>query len=614
QKMTNNLNKLTKATKQLSQRNFEISLPKIDTKDEVGSMIKAFEVMQDSLNSYIKELDASKQRLNLALEGSSDGLWDWNLITNEVYFSPRYKEMLGYKDSELENSFESWKNLLYPEQLDRALTFLESFLASDDTNYEQKFKLKTKNGEYIPILARAKKVLNKDGKAIRLIGTHVDLSELTKVQEKLLYQAQHDALTNLPNRVLFLDRLQQGIKKARRYENKIAILFLDLDHFKEINDTLGHDAGDKLLIKISQILKKHIRLSDTVSRFGGDEFAIIVDEIKDDSIVIDIVKKIIDDVNMPHIIDGKEFINTFSIGIAIYPNDGNDAPTLLKNADLAMYKAKNSGRNAYTFYTEDMTQKALERIFIESNLRNAINNNLLEIYYQPQIDSQTNKIIGLEASVRWFHDGQYIPPSIFIPTAENIGLIAEIDIYVMKKVLNQIKEWKKSGINPPIIAMNLSVIDLKNNNYIDILREQLILTDCKTSDIEFEITETQLMNDSNESLKVLNIIKDLGVKISIDDFGTGYSSLSYIKKLPIDKIKIDKSFIDDITYDVDDQEIVKTVVSMARNMNLKVIAEGVESHEQVKMLSKLNCTEIQGYFYYKPMDKESVEKLLKQGI
>jgi diguanylate cyclase (GGDEF)-like protein/PAS domain S-box-containing protein len=611
-KMTQRLRELTKAAHKLAEYKFEVKLPADKGSDEVGTMIEAFEVMQSSIHHYIHKIDANQKRLNLALEGSSDGLWDWNIITNEVYYSPRWKEMIGYSDSELKNCFETWQDNIHPDDIDRVMNFIESFLASTTTNYEQKFRMRTKEGQYIPILARAKKVFDNDGKAIRLIGTHVDMSEISKAQERLRHQAQHDTLTNLPNRLLFIDRLEQAILQAQRYKHKVAVLFLDLDHFKEINDSLGHDIGDKLLQEIANILQQSMRKSDTISRFGGDEFAIIIDKVEDENLVISVLEKTMRNINITHSIEGNEFFATFSIGIALYPNDGLKSETLLKNADAAMYEAKKSGRNNYQFYTNDMTQKALERMQLETALRNALASDELDVHYQPQVNLKSQEIIGMEALVRWRHPERgSIEPKLFIALAEETGLISGIDTFVMKRVIEDMYRWKSQNIETIPVAINISVIELMRGNYFEVFAQMLEKYECIPSQFEFEVTESQIMKDLEYSIKKLHYLNSLGVKLSIDDFGTGYSSLAYLKQLPIHKLKIDKSFIDDIAYDSDDREIVKTIISMAKNMNLSVIAEGVEYRNQVQYLMKHGCDEIQGYYYYKPMPQTEITKILK---
>ncbi len=611
--MTRKLNDLTDAAHQIADHNFKVTLPESCQVDEVDTMIEAFHVMQSSLENHIRELDASQKRLNLALEGSSDGLWDWNLVSNEVYFSPRWKEMLGFEDHEIDNRFECWEEKLHPDDMERVVQFTESFLLSPEQRYEQKFRMRTKSGDHIPILARAKKVVDKEGKAVRLIGTHVDLSEITKIQERLQYQAQHDVLTSLPNRMLFMDRIEHEITRAERHTHKFAVLFLDLDHFKEINDSLGHDVGDQLLQKVSEILQNSVRKSDTISRLGGDEFAVILSDIDERGAVIEVVEKIMTNINIPHRIEENEFYTTLSIGIALYPDDGSEAQTLIKNADTAMYKAKKSGRNAYSFYTHDMTQKAIERMVVETALRNALIDGTLDVHYQPQVNIFTRELVGMEALVRWEHpDLGVMPPDLFIPLAEETGLITAVDIFVLKRVIADMNEWIEEGLDIVCAALNISVIELMHSNYFENFQQQLESCRCRPDQIEFEITESQIMKDPEVSISKLRYLSDIGVKLSVDDFGTGYSSLAYLKQLPIHKLKIDKSFVDDLAHDSDDREIVKTIIAMAKNLGLSVIAEGVEHQEQVDFLLGHGCEEIQGYYCYKPMTKEQITNLLRE--
>jgi len=615
-KMTERLNKLTAAAHELAKRNFDTLLPRAKGEDEINTMIEAFSVMQHSLHDYIRKIDANEKRLNLALEGSSDGLWDWNLVTNEIYFSPRWKEMLGYGDDELPNTFESWRKNIHPHDLEKTETFLETFLHSNRTRYEQKFRMRTKEGTYLPILARGKKVDDKNGRAVRMIGTFVDISEITQAQKRLQYQAQHDALTHLPNRLLFMEHLQTAIEQAHRHGTKTAVLFLDLDYFKEINDSMGHGMGDRLLIAIADILQKDtVRENDTIARLGGDEFAIIVNDITSTDVAIGVVHKIMDRINIPLQLEEHEFYNSFSIGIALYPDDGDNAAVLLKNADAAMNKAKKNGRNTYQFYTQDMTEKALERLLLETSLRHAIKNDELEVYYQPQVNILSKAIIGMEALVRWHHKEMgMIPPSLLIPLAEETGLITAVDLCVMRSVVKQCRAWKREGLSVPRIAINLSVIELTHGSYIEAFTQALRDQECSPSMFELEITESQLMKDPQLSIQKLNQLKALGVTLSIDDFGTGYSSLSYLKQLPIHKLKIDKSFVDDIVNDKDDREIIKTIIAMAKNMKLRVIAEGVENGSQLEFLAQQGCHEVQGYYYYKPMSADELRPLLQKEV
>ena len=612
-KMTARLNTLTLAARSLANHQFDINIPRYNQNDEVAQMSHAFEVMQDSIKDYIHTIDANEKRLNLALEGSSDGLWDWDIQNDEIYFSPRWKEMLGYDEDELTNTVATWESLIHPDDKAKSLHYLEDFLHSDKVNYETRFRLRSKHKQYVPILSRGKKVFDDDGKIIRMIGTHVDLSEITQAQEKLRYQAEHDSLTGLPNRVLFHDRLIQAMHHSKRNKQLFAVLFLDLDHFKEVNDSFGHDIGDALLIRIATILEGSIRGSDTISRFGGDEFAIILENIENENKVINVVDKIQQNINVQHQIENSAFFTSFSIGIAIYPMDGEDPSELLKNADSAMYKAKKTGRNTYEFYTSDMTAKAMQRVTMEAQLRSALFNDELQVYFQPQISLHNNEIIGLETLIRWPKpEGGFVPPDSFIPLAEETGLITQIDIYVLKSCIKQIALWKNMGLKIPVIALNISMIDLTQGNYISIFETQLKSNNCSPSHFEIEITESLFMKDPEQIISQLNHFRNLGTFISIDDFGTGYSSLAYIKKLPITKLKIDKSFVDDIAIDDGDELIIKTIIDMAHNLQLSVIAEGVETQAQLDFLKAHGCDEVQGYYYYAPMSAHNITSLLNE--
>lgn len=455
-------------------------------------------------------------------------------------------------------------------------------------------------------------LFNEKGEVDAIIESAHDITELTIIQDKLKYQAEHDVLTGLPNRVLLIDRLNQSIYNAQRYNEKVGVLFIDLDNFKGVNDSLGHSIGDILLETVAQKLNKIIRKSDTVARLGGDEFAIIINRFDDVDVLVSIVQNIMTILNKPLSIKEHEIYTSFSIGIAIYPDDGLNADLLLKNADAAMYKVKNSGRNNYQFYTEDMTEKAFERVVLETQLRQSIEKEQLEVYYQIQTNARTEAIIGMEALVRWNHpDMGLVPPVKFIPLAEDSGFILNLDLWVMKESIKQFDKWYKEGLTPGVLSLNLSILLLEQDKFISTIKEILEELKIDTRWLSFEITETQMMRHPEKSIEKLNELNELGIKGSIDDFGTGHSSLSYLKKLPIDKLKIDRSFIKDIPYDLDDVEITKAIISMAKNLKLNVIAEGVETEEQRDFLVENGCEEIQGYFYHKPSPVKEIEQRLK---
>jgi len=470
---------------------------------------------------------------------------------------------------------------------------------------------------------------DKNKNIIGTVGTGRDITELKKIQldlqrtlktldhqrKQLEYQANHDALTDLPNRILFMDRLSQNIELAKRHDKKVAVMFIDLDNFKEINDSLGHYVGDQILIEFSNRMKKKIRKSDSVSRLGGDEFCVIINDIDNIDNIANFIIEGMGIVKEPFLINNNTLRVAMSIGISVYPDDGQYADILLKNADAAMYEAKYSGRNTYKFYNKIMTKRALERVFLESSLRQAIDNDELLVYYQPQMDSKENKIVGMEALVRWNHPEMGImTPDYFIPLAEATGMIIEVDRIVMKKALTQLHTWYKDGLNPGKIALNLAMKQIETDDFITFLKKLIASEDCAYKNIEFEVTESQIMSNPEESIKTLEEINNLGISIAIDDFGTGYSSLSYLKKLPISKLKIDRSFIKDLPQDQDDAAITKTIISLCKNLNLKVIAEGVETEEQKDFLLENQCKFIQGYFYSRPLTTEDMTKLLQEQI
>ena len=436
--------------------------------------------------------------------------------------------------------------------------------------------------------------------------------ELKDKSDILKYQAEHDTLTKLPNRLLFLDRLEQALKHARRRKQTVSILFLDLDRFKEVNDTYGHESGDKLLKHVTARLQDSIREEDTVARLGGDEFTVILQNLKQ-SEVVRVIDKIMHYMQAPFYINNLELFTTFSIGISNYPEDGDTSEILLRNADTAMYKAKDNGKNNYQFYNEDMTKAAFQRILLEKDLRNALSNDEFIPYFQPKIDAKNLKLIGLEALIRWQHPQKgMVFPDQFILFAEEIGLIEEIDNFMMNATVKQMLMWQNEGIDTGKLSINLSAKQLSSKTYISELKDMINSIDCNTNYLEIEITESHIMDNPERAIKILNEIRSLGISISIDDFGTGYSSLAYLKKLPINKLKIDRSFVMDTPEDKDDVAIVRTIISLANNLGLEVIAEGVETKEQVDFLVNEGCNDIQGYYFSKPLSANDCKEFMLQ--
>ena len=433
--------------------------------------------------------------------------------------------------------------------------------------------------------------------------------EIKKQKDILFDQAHHDALTGLPNRVLFNDRLEHGIEQAKRHKTEIALFFIDLDHFKQINDSLGHQVGDKMLVAVTERLKAKIRKEDTLARLGGDEFTIIIEDMKEIQDVSHLAQKILEVLTQPVHIEGHTLYISCSIGISLYPQDDTDANNLIKYADAAMYKAKEEGRNNFQFYSSEMTALALERVVMETNLRQALKNEEFILYYQSQVDANSGKLTGVEALIRWQHPALgLVSPMKFIALAEETGLIVEIDRWVMKTAMKQVTKWYQEGLAPSVLAINLSMRELRSNDFIEILQETMSDIGFKPEWLELEVTERQVMINPEEVISKLELISQMGIKIVIDDFGTGYSSLAYLKRLPVDKLKIDQSFVKGIPDDKDDIAIVKAIIALAKSLGLELIAEGVETDAQRDFLVEFGCENLQGYYYCEPMPSDEMEK------
>jgi len=442
------------------------------------------------------------------------------------------------------------------------------------------------------------------------------LEDLVKSKTKeLTYLAHHDALTGLTNRFLFLEIVKNTIESAKRHNSKFSILFLDLDRFKDINDTYGHYMGDLLLKSVAKRLKSCVRAEDIVCRLAGDEFAILLKNVDDDGLLA-IVEKIIHSIGQSIELQNNVFNITISIGISCFPRDGSDVDILMSNADTAMYKAKEIGRDTYQFYDKKMSESALNRVILEKNLKIALQENQFEAFYQPQIDTTTGEIIGAEALIRWNSPKLgFVSPADFIPVAEQTKLIIKIDLWMMRETMNQLMNFQKCGIDIKKLSLNVSAKQLESKEMIADLKNILKETGFDASRLDLEITEREMMKNPEATIVIINEIKKLGISISIDDFGTGHSSLAYIKRLPIDKLKIDKSFVDELPHDKEDVAIVRSVISIAKNLQIDIIAEGVETHEQRDFLLLEGCPKIQGYFYSKPLNANDYKEfLLKHNI
>jgi diguanylate cyclase (GGDEF)-like protein len=443
------------------------------------------------------------------------------------------------------------------------------------------------------------------------------LEELVRQRTaELNHLAYHDALTGLPNRILFEDRLTQTLILAERNHQAIGMLLLSLDGFKKVHDTLGRAIGDRLLQKVAERLRGSAQKGETVARFEGDEFALLLTQIggTESEDVVGAIFQINESLKLPFIIDEHELFITVSIGISLYPDDGADAPTLLKNAAAALYGAREQGGDNYQFYTADMNAKAMKRLTLENSLRRALERDEFEVYYQPVLDFNTKKIVGMEALLRW-HRPEFglVQPAEFIPLAEDTGMILPIGEWVLRTACAQSKAWQVAGFAPLSLAVNLSARQFQQQNLVEVVLQILQETGLDAPNLELELTESSIMKNAESAVRTLGELKAMGVKIAIDDFGTGYSSLGYLKRLPIDTLKIDRSFVCDVTTDPDDAALVMAIITLAHNLRLKVVAEGVDSEIQLSFLHLLRCDEWQGYLFSKPLPVKPFQELLSQG-
>ena len=473
------------------------------------------------------------------------------------------------------------------------------------------FKHKLSNGKIKDVEVHSGPIIF-NGKKRNFSIIH-DITKRKKAQETIEHLAYHDQLTNLPNRKKFIKNLVESISNASANNSKFSLLYIDLDNFKNINDDYGHYIGDLFLKRVVRRLKKSLGEDSIISRLGGDEFTIILEGVSDVKQLSDISNKILSTLKHPFKINDMENFISASIGISIFPDDGASIEKLLNNSDAAMYQAKNTGKDGYCFFSEELKQAIKRKEDIKSELRTALKNNELDLYYQPKIDVSKNEIVGLEALARWIRDGQnYLTPDEFIPVAEESGLIFELDKWVLMTACKQIDTWEKSGIKVQKIAVNISALHFKKGRILQTLREVFDQIPLSPRSLEIEITETTFMEDIDEAISVLNNLRSMGIEISVDDFGTGYSSLSYLKRLPVNKVKIDKSFISDLTNDSGNAILTRAIIKMSELLNLNVVAEGVECKDQVDILSEYGCHVVQGYYFAKPMTASKYETFIKK--
>ena len=559
-----------------------------------------------ALIGKIEELEQAREGLKLSatvFENSGEGITITDPERRIVAINRAFQEITGYSDTEVQGKTPS---ILKSGRQDEHF-YRQMWDTLDRTGrWRGEIWNKRKNGEEYPEWLNISAIRNNRNELTHYVGVFADITEIRASQRQLEYMAHHDPLTGLPNRTLLTDRLRQTLQRSERMNAQCALLFIDLDNFKHVNDTLGHAIGDQLLLTVSQQIRRTLRGADTVARLGGDEFVVILDPQDKSLPAGNVAQKIIDALSTEHMIESHEIYASASIGIAIYPGDGTDGDTLLRNADAAMYQAKAHGRNTFHFYAPELTERARERLTLDGLLRYAVERGEFYLDYQPQYDIGSKRMVGAEALIRWAHPQQgIISPVRFIPLAEESGAIVEIGAWVLKEACGAMARWRAMGVAPPKMAINISVRQLERPDFTALVRDTLQATGLPPECIELEITESVIMNASDAIERLLEL-REIGVKLSIDDFGTGYSSLAYLRKLPIDKLKIDRSFMLDLAIGEDNGVIVRAIINLARSLNLTTVAEGVEQGFQMDFLRQEGCDVVQGFLTGKPMSEEEL--------
>ncbi|MBC7405027.1 MAG: EAL domain-containing protein [Cytophaga sp.] len=557
----------------------------------------------------------SEERLRMALSATHQGLYDLNVQTGIAIVNSEYATMLGFDYDGFHETNDAWRARLHPDDIDITAEAYADFISGKTAEYRMEFRQRKKNGEWIWILSVGGIVeYDAQGQALRMLGTHLDITEKKKAEALIWQQANIDALTGLPNRRMFNDRLEHDLQRSRRTGLPVALLFIDLDHFKTVNDTLGHAIGDALLIEAARRLRTCVRESDTVARLGGDEFTVALPELHRTEHVEKIAENIIEKMAEPFSLGDEDIFLSASIGITLFPDDANDLDNLLRHADQAMYSAKDSGRNRFSYFTPTLQTAALARMRLTSELRIAIAEKQLQVYFQPIVDLNTGRIRKAEALIRWQHPERgFVSPMVFIPLAEASGLISHIGDWVFQETVRRVQSWREKYIASFQVSINQSPVEFQGDGdrYAKWIN-QLKQLGLPGQAITIEITEGLLLDASEKIVEKLLQFRDAGIQVSLDDFGTGYSSLSYLKKFDIDYLKIDQSFIRNLTTDKSDIALSEAIIVMAHKLGLKVIAEGVETVEQKELLRLAGCDYAQGYLFSKPVPPEEFEQLLQR--
>ena len=586
-----------------------VALENADLYEQAKQEITERQRVEDALRE-------SEERYALAVRAANDGLWDWNLKKSQIYYSPRWKQMLGYTDQEISDNPNEWFNRVHPDDIGQLKTNIAAHIKGLSAHFECEYRIQHSNGSYRWMLSRGMAVIGSDKTALRLAGSQTDVTLRKQAEIKLLHDALHDSLTELPNRALFIDRLNHVIERSKRDSRHIyAVIFLDLDRFKDVNDSLGHLTGDQLLVATAHLLQSILRPMDTVARLGGDEFVILLEDIRDVSDVTRVADRIQKKLMMAALLPNHTIFMSASMGIVL-STTGYDRPEdILRDADTAMYRAKENGRTRFEIFDSAMRDQIMLRLELESALRLAIEREELDVYYQPVVDVKTGRTVWFEALVRWEHsDRGILLPGEFIPLADETGLIIDLDRLVMRKASRQLVDWQAQFPNdPPLgVSVNISGKHISQPDFVEYIVQILQDTGLNAASLNLEITENAVMGNFDIFLQVLDKLQNFGIQVQIDDFGVGYSSLNYLSHYSIKVLKIDRSFISRITKDRDYLKIVQAIIKLTHGLGLTVVAEGVETKEQLAQLNQLECEYIQGKLISMPANEQIIRALMQK--
>jgi diguanylate cyclase (GGDEF)-like protein/PAS domain S-box-containing protein len=578
----------------------------------IESRLQEIDEMQDLQDEIKKEY----QRFLIATGGVGDGVWDLDLATETVHFSDRWKEMLGYAPDEIQDNLESWLSRVHPDDLTRLRAVLDASIAGDVKVIEQRYRIRNKDGDYRWMLTRGEVVEDAAGKAIRVVGRQSDIDKEDESRDAVRTSGLQDPLTGLPNRTVLMDRLRHAFARAKRDpEQGFALLFFDLDRFKNVNDSLGHLHGDSLLQAIAERVERACRPGDTVARFGGDEFIILVEDIKDVRGATVAAERIQEEFKVPFDLDGYEVFTTISIGIALWNPEYERPEDLLRDSDTAMYRAKALGRNSFVVFDDQMHRQVVATLSLENDLRRALARNEFRVFYQPIVAVDDGHITGFEALVRWQHPERgLLMPGDFIGVAEEMGAIIQLDRWVAEEACKQLRMWhqKYRAHSRVTMSVNLSTTQLMRPDVVAGIDLILRNSGLYGQSLKLEVTESVLMENAQYASAVLEQLRALNIAISVDDFGTGYSSLAYLRRFEIDTLKIDYSFVSRMLDDDESSEIVRTIITLAKNLGKDTVAEGVQTRSQFEALVELDVNMVQGYFIAPPLPQEVAESLLER--